>query len=199
MKNVEQIILDALKDSRWQGDDGELAYLALTSKVEQPFRDRLAWIIQKKNCDSGSIVAREWKARIDLAVLDSSKAPLALIELKAMHAFDLHTHGGSRAFRSAVDEDSRKLARFRAAHALSQAACITLVTVTACDSHPAKEFEGIVKYRSKIENAGIVSAQALDQKIADCFSAQNCPKGHISIGKAFGVGVRIHYALISVP
>ena len=71
-------------------DKGELAYLLLTSKIELPFRDKLAFQLQKKN--KNLFISREWSngkgKKIDIAILDKEKIPLVLIELTAMYTFD---------------------------------------------------------------------------------------------------------------
>jgi hypothetical protein len=61
--------------------EDELAYLAITSKVELPIRDKLAYILHK-NIDKHLFVAREWN-RIDLAILDDYNEPRCLMEFKA--------------------------------------------------------------------------------------------------------------------
>lgn len=68
----------------------ELAYLALTSKIELPLRDRIAFELHKKFSDT-HLICREWKSkesnsskRIDIAIVDKSNfKPVCLIELKA--------------------------------------------------------------------------------------------------------------------
>ncbi len=64
----------------------ELAYLALTSKVEGPIRDRLAFKLHEALSPTGRFVAREFR-RIAIAVIHEDKV-CALIELKAMYTFD---------------------------------------------------------------------------------------------------------------
>jgi hypothetical protein len=65
----------------------ELAYLALTSKIELPIRDRLAFALYKRL--DQRLVAREWK-RVDLAVLGTDgSTPELLLEAKALYTFDL--------------------------------------------------------------------------------------------------------------
>jgi hypothetical protein len=68
----------------------ELAYLALTSKIELPLRDRIAFELHKKFSDT-HLICREWKSkesksskRVDIAIVDKSNfKPVCLIELKA--------------------------------------------------------------------------------------------------------------------
>jgi hypothetical protein len=72
----------------------ELAYLALTSKIEIPIRNKWAYLLHKK-LGEDFVVSREWR-RADLAILESvpvSKktkilVPRCLIELKAMYTFE---------------------------------------------------------------------------------------------------------------
>jgi hypothetical protein len=64
----------------------ELAYLATTSKVELPTRDRLAWLLHVALGDD-FVVSREWR-RADLAVL-AKDAVVAQIEAKALYTFDI--------------------------------------------------------------------------------------------------------------
>jgi hypothetical protein len=68
-------------------EEHELAYLALTSKPELHFRDRLAWQLDKDVGTKGFGVAREWR-RIDLAVLDENGDPQALVQAKAFGSFN---------------------------------------------------------------------------------------------------------------
>lgn len=63
--------------------DDELAYLAATTKIELPFRDRLAYLSHRRFEPEGVLVAREWQ-RIDLAMLTADGTPVCLVELKAM-------------------------------------------------------------------------------------------------------------------
>jgi hypothetical protein len=78
-------IASALQQCEPNSDD--LAFLSLTSKVELPVRDRLAYLLSQIASRSGGRIAREYK-RSDVAWL-IGKSPLAIIELKACYTFDL--------------------------------------------------------------------------------------------------------------
>ncbi|MGH3428668.1 MAG: hypothetical protein ACRDQZ_14050 [Mycobacteriales bacterium] len=78
------VLLEGLAAAADSFDRGELSYLALTSKAEHVVRDRLAWALSKQ----GHRVAREWRARGDLAVLDDRGEPLAALESKATYTHD---------------------------------------------------------------------------------------------------------------
>lgn len=66
----------------------ELAYLSLTSKIENPLRDKIAFAIQKK-LGNNVIVCREWtnyrksKSKVDIAILDITGKLECIIEFKA--------------------------------------------------------------------------------------------------------------------
>ncbi|MEW6991513.1 hypothetical protein AADZ91_12585 [Colwelliaceae bacterium 6441] len=87
---IESELTKALKNIKYEQD--ELAYLALTSKIEHTLRDKWAYglhdNLNKKSKDN-IIVSREWH-RTDLALLDAkTKKAKALIEIKAIYSFDV--------------------------------------------------------------------------------------------------------------
>lgn len=69
-------------------EENELAYLSLTSKVENPLRDKIAFEFQKEIGEE-NIICREWtnnrksKAKADIAILDLDGKPKCIIEFKA--------------------------------------------------------------------------------------------------------------------
>lgn len=83
MKNY---IINSFTNFVQEFQTNELAYLSLTTKIELPFRDRLAYSLFKELDAKNIIVSREWK-RTDLALLQNG-LPSVLIELKAMYSFD---------------------------------------------------------------------------------------------------------------
>ncbi len=66
----------------------ELAYLSMTSKIENPLRDKIAFELQKK-LGENLIVCREWtnnkksKSKADIAILNLNGIPEGIIEFKA--------------------------------------------------------------------------------------------------------------------
>jgi hypothetical protein len=66
----------------------ELAYLSLTSKIENPLRDKIAFELQK-SIGKEKIVCREWtnnrlsKSKADIAILDIYGIPECIVEFKA--------------------------------------------------------------------------------------------------------------------
>ena len=79
-------ILAAIKLLSSSFNKDEIAYLALTSKIENPIRDKIAYIFHSELC-KGDLISREWDTgtnkRVDLAILDKDSQPKCLIEFKA--------------------------------------------------------------------------------------------------------------------
>ncbi|MFB7918544.1 hypothetical protein [Streptomyces sp. NPDC056061] len=91
-------------------EEGELAYLALTSQIEHPVRDRVAYAMHRRLEGTRLDVGREWtglvtmgkngelaKRSVDLAVVEkpsrrSSRIPElhGVVEFKAFYAHDAH-------------------------------------------------------------------------------------------------------------
>src|SRR5215218_1528708 len=90
-------------------DVDELAFLALTSKMELPLRDRLAYVLFRRLPQF--LVAREWR-RVDLAVLAPGDPPVPkmLLEAKALYTFDLvGDDAWIRRYPDKVERDVKKL------------------------------------------------------------------------------------------
>ncbi|MYE01408.1 MAG: hypothetical protein F4Y03_09010, partial [Alphaproteobacteria bacterium] len=112
-----QRVVETLKSLDQHFSRDELAYLALTSKVENPIRDRLAYLLHQKYGEEENIfVAREWTerkkiARVDIAILDAEKKPLLLLEITAMYnSYNLFKRN-QEGFPDKVRKDIEKLKR----------------------------------------------------------------------------------------
>jgi len=81
-----QTILGILSNLENTFHPNELAYLAVTSKVEGPIRDRIAYGLHNQ-VGEGLLVHREWKDKhdrwTDISITDEQIRPQCLIELKA--------------------------------------------------------------------------------------------------------------------
>lgn len=91
-------------------EEGELAYLALTSQIEHPVRDRVAYAMHRRLEGTRLDVGREWtglftmgkngepaKRSVDLAVVEKPirrspqiPQPHGVVEFKAFYAHDAH-------------------------------------------------------------------------------------------------------------
>lgn len=177
---------------------GELAYLALTSKVELPLRDRLAWSLSTQLPDL--VVAREWKYT-DLAILDQTATAIALVEATALYSFDVATpdRANVRKYRDKVEADIAKAFALLHGH---QAAVFALVLVThPMDALPL-DLDGVIKYRTLIQAA---LNRATPERIragarATLASALDplgpATLGSLMAGTAFGVRVIIDYRIV---
>jgi hypothetical protein len=195
MHRPDTYLSNALVKLTAQPISNELAFLALTSKVELPVRDRLSFAIAQMLEAEGSLVSREWKERVDIAVLSSSREPEALIELKCMYSFDIFSSAGERRFQSAVEGDRLKLKRITTKYSMKQASMYVLVLVTHPLSAPNAEYSGIIKYLKQIRNANQWTSKEVNAKLASSFGNFLVSTGCIPCGSWLGTQVEVHYAL----
>jgi hypothetical protein len=195
-----KLLSDTLNSVPKKFTKNELAYLSLTGKIELPFRDKWAFILYKKLPRQDFIVSREWtyeQKRIDLAILHNQHKPepKVLIELTAMYTFDALSKKIRTAYIQKLKNDEKKAKKAK------KEVYLVLLMV-----HPRKQigekYEGIVKYRSKInkalkESENSVKKNAI-QEINSCFKkAKFHPRySACDIGKAFGVDIELLYWLI---
>lgn len=128
-----------------------LAFLAATRKFEEPVRDVIAWRLHQRLASTGLVVSREVPvgsgARADIAILDGI-TPAAIVELKALYAFDVHSDSSRNEYRG---KDAADLER-TALHAPdADAYAIALITYVAGDI-PQPLFK-VVKYAKDIQRA----------------------------------------------
>jgi hypothetical protein len=175
---------------------GELAYLALTSKVESPIRDRLAFRLHTRTADGRSQVAREWH-RTDLAVL-SGGVPTLLLEVKAMYSFDaVDSAVGLRNFHRQVLRDRDKSLRPEA----TSAEIYALLLVTHPGGPCRENLNAVVKYRTGIERGAKRGIERVREDAAAAVSKAFqdfgliTTRGSLDAGTAFGVPVSIDYHL----
>jgi hypothetical protein len=177
----------------------ELAYLALTGKPELLIRDRLAFWLHEKVGSDQILVAREW-LRTDLAILLRPKAPVCLIELKAMYTFDAAStkyDGSAWTDRTAKDE----LKARRLADESTEVYSVLLAT------HPhmniPEDLHGVVKYAAEINrwNKANGGAEAVRQAACKNVKAHAADRelivhGEIEAGSAFGIDVSVLFWLM---
>lgn len=194
---MKTIIKDSLANLHNDFKDNELAFLALTTKIELPLRDRWAFSLYTKLKNKRFVVSREWR-RTDLAILKRT-VPAALIELKAMYTFDAALDpseiGG---FANAMAKDEVKAKRL--------ASDLTEIYTVLLATHPGKvnpEYSGIIKYDAGINKAirkygseANVKEKAINAT-NNILSHRNVVSfGDLNGGKAFGVNTSILYWLV---
>jgi len=142
-------VADCLELAAKSFASGELAYLALTSKIERPLQDRLAWCLHTQF--PGLVVSREWRAT-GIAILNGeATSPLLLLEAKAMYSFDVaweHRPNASR-YPLLMKNDVAKAHRIDQ-HDTADVYALGLVT------HPLglpRDLPGVIKYQDSIRRA----------------------------------------------
>lgn len=109
--NVHRALNESLSGIGSSFQPDELAFLAATSKVELPIRDRLAWNLQRLIGEE-FIVAREWR-RADLAVL-AGEGVVAQLEAKALYSFNVLQPANRKAYLDRLIADAAKMAALAA-------------------------------------------------------------------------------------
>ena len=144
---MEELIQQTLAAVDREFQPNELAYLALTSKIENPLRDRWAFLLHK-NTEASLTVAREW-LRTDIALLEGT-VPKALIELKAMYTFDAALDQEKiTGFCDAMEKDEEKA--FSLSNGKSD--IFTVLLATHPGSAVPRTRERVIKYHQGINRA----------------------------------------------
>jgi len=173
--------------------EGELAYLALTQKVEYAVRDKLAFALHRKWGERDSLlVCREWN-RIDLAILEDS-SPQLLLEAKAQYTFDIVKHGVPHNYPDLLLRDVQKLSPRRLKHT----EVFTLLLATHPHTAPERRYRDAVKYFADVARyASIpISTEQADAEIVRRLADHPLAKsGVIDGGSAFGIAVSVVYWL----
>lgn len=197
MKEVDwsQILTTALTNAESYFSKNELAYLALTSKIELPFRNRLAFMLHNELAAYPEIVvSREWN-RVDLAILREFQ-PEMLLELKAMYSFDMQGKTAPIDYPRLIQSDVDKLQNISSNYPDTPPVIFTLLLATHPHSAPSASFDRVIKYASGIRSRTPADIAALDAIVRVNFSqhkvaASGCLRG----GIAFGIDVSLYYWL----
>ncbi|MFT7294745.1 MAG: hypothetical protein ACI87Q_002603 [Pseudohongiellaceae bacterium] len=194
---MQNLITNTIKSLTDNFQNNELAFLALTTKIELPFRDRWAFSIFNE-IEMDFNVSREWK-RTDLAIL-KGKTPQVLVELKAMYSFDAALDpDGIGGFTDAMSADAKKAKNL----AVEETEIYTVLLVTHPSISFSPEMDGIVKYVPGINRAIDKFGSALRVKEVACEAVDNDLKnrnvvasGELNGGKAFGAEVSVLYWIV---
>ena len=184
-------LIDSLHDLTGEFQPNELAYLALTSKIEGPLRDRWAYSLHQA-LSPEHVVAREWTGpsgkRADLAIVAHGSAH-AIIELKASYSFDV-INSGRKKFIEQLRTDGEKWSD------CAGASIYTVLLVTHPDGEVAGHHKGIVKYVPEINRAvrkcgspEKVKARAKASLRGDLGADVVC--GELCGGRAFGTSLSV--------
>lgn len=198
MELGEDLIINSLHKTTDEFGKDELAFLALTTKIELPLRDRWAYVLYKNLADGNFVVSREWE-RTDIAILESGN-PKVLIEIKALYTFDAVSEKSWYATAIALLQKDENKA-FKLANVDTKIYTVLFVT------HPLvsipTDFERIVKYLpgingafSKLGSADAV-AEIAKQRIREKLRGKRiASEGVLPGGSAFGIGVDVMYWVV---
>jgi hypothetical protein len=199
--SIHEKLIEALRKIGGRFEDGELAYLALTSKIELPIRDRLAFMLKRDLDKEGYVVAREWPSgnrnRVDIAILKNG-APVALIELKALYAFDIVRDKIKKYINEVKKDEDSSLVVMENAKGVYM---ILLATLPEKDG--GSEMKKVIKYQGGIKGGvekyhGDIGALTVSAKhiVKKRFSGRKLVSdGTISGGSSFGVKTDVLYWL----
>ena len=184
-------------------DENELAYLALTSKVERPVVDRLAYKLYR-DCryDDRVGIAREYTdasiRRVDLAIV-ADNIPLLFLEAKALTYRFAYSQTARNEYRNKICGDIQKLKRYVPRSPDNGTKKLSLLLATHFDGDVDCRFSRVIKYPDRIKKLSSVTLAYLEDKIDDCFGQDSFPlraSGNIVGGKVYNMKVTIHYRLL---
>ena len=148
MKDWESVLAEHVRKSAVGFRKDELAYLALTSKIEWAIRDRLAYSLHcDKEIVSNAMVCREWNRR-DLAVVADSK-PLMLLEVKQYGSFDVISPKDMHSYAEEVKHDLAKASNTSKQREAS-ADVFALLLLTHSKGAPESNCRPAIKYWTKV-------------------------------------------------
>lgn len=178
----------------------ELAYLSLTSKVERPFMDRVAFALHETLSSRGVLVAREFHLaahkHADIAVIENSDVT-CFLEGKAMVVADCVRPEPTR--RQYALKLQRDLNRYANARASQAAIYCLLLGVHPLEKIPAN-LGHVVKY-SRLLNAAFgwfpsaaETYSAADRNLRGYLRKDvGLQAGAVPAGEAFGVPVEVRW------
>ena len=176
--------------------EGELAFVALTSKVERPFVDRLSYRLHRTLDPTRYTVAREFPvggARADIAVLEGPSL-CAVLEAKAMSSADCTREDGRR--REYPDLLQKDLQRYATSRAGLEIFCLLLATHPLVP--PPSSLGHVVKYSRLLSGAFRLHASAAAIREAAHANLTSFIReevllatGSIDAGEAFGLPVEL--------
>ncbi len=189
-------------------EDGELAYLALTAKIERHIVERLSWQLHKQSVTRQDKILKEWRniltaaARADLVVINGD-LPLMIVEAKACYSFDL-----ARASDRRFDQPSflaKDLERWhRHASKLGEPTIIGLLLVTHLNAERDHNFGRSIKYEQSVcrslRNLGHKEIESRADATLETWKLNYCFRFHFDhkfeVGKHCGCDVSIRAMLV---
>lgn len=183
----------------------ELGFLALTSKVENPIRDRVAWELHSKSDPKKGTVTREWN-RTDIAILKSGN-PKQIIEFKAGYLFDWDkydrkakvTSGSNGNYIRDIEKDLRKKKNISYSKEGAELFLALLLVDLECLPQPEDEKLHAIKYRDYIRKFIDGNLPNRRQNIDNCLKTVGEKLKKVQPPKTLsGVGSKIEMESLSI-
>lgn len=187
----------------FRGD--ELAYLALTSKVEQPVVDRLAYSLQRQYGNDERVgIAREFTEsgkiqRVDLAVIEDNQ-PVLFLEAKAMGYYHMYMRNSGIKYPCKVRRDICKMKKYNPASSCHEIKRLALLLTTYSKQSPHEKAAPVVKYVDRLARYSGNDYSDVKDRIDKNFASNrfqlvDSGAGDIAGGRAFGMDVTVHFRL----
>lgn len=144
-----RLVLNIISTLEKKFQTDELAFLALTSKIENVLRDKIAFELHKE-LSKNKIICREWtnkkatKLKSDLAILNMNSEPELIIEFKAHSSIS-----GIGEWAKPIQKDYEKNRKL-----YNDAEIITILFANFIDQIPSNQiFNHSIKYYEKLEKS----------------------------------------------
>lgn len=200
MNNLTSYVVRALQSLSSTYLPDELAYLALTQKVEHTIRDSLAFTLhQELQSQPEFLVCREWH-RTDIAIVQGT-LPRLLLEAKAIYTFDILKSGAQHNYPDQLNRDIDKSLASKPGEGNQEPEVLALLLATHLYDPPTQPYKEAVKYfgdliRYATEANTIEAANtAVQQRVA----LPMIDHGEIPAGNVFGIRVSVAYWLFRAP
>jgi hypothetical protein len=194
--NIEQTLIADLKKVTDHYNQNELAYLALTSKIELPVRDKWAFLLHESLWPE-FVVTKEWR-RTDIAVLQNV-IPECLIELKAMYSFDALNGRSLEEYIQKMNADEKKAQETSS----NNATIYTVLLATHPKSLVPENLKTAIAYSWYIngafkryltqENILTICQKNVDEKL---INKNVVARGALHGGEAFGISTDVLYWIV---
>ncbi|MGW7076921.1 hypothetical protein [Streptomyces sp. NPDC054866] len=201
-------------------EPGELAYLALTSQVENPVRDRVAFQMHRRFEGTRLDVGREWTGmfaegrggqrvlrKVDLALVERPRRrpryvqpPKAVVEFKAVHSYAAYTKGHLNRIERLVRADVLKSVSWEGCILGDVYAVLLLPHVTVL--HERKLAAHVMKGHAEIDwRCWLQQVDGLRYPAIDGITARLAPlgpvrEGLIDGGTEYGCHVTVPYLIL---
>ncbi len=202
--NYTALLKDELSKIESYFNQNELAYLALTAKIEQPLREKLAYRLQQRLDEEHSnlFCARDWHD-VDIAVIDTDGNVDRMIVIKSGYTADETNVNASMVgfYPKKIIDDLRKTADLGG----SKTKYFALLFYTQIDKPIEQHLKKIVKHDNSLNRS--FKQHSADEILEEAtgyinhfFEQHNITtqKGCIKAGNCWKIEVNIYYWFMEI-